>query len=217
MNKHIVECFRGDSSLQTSKNFTSDNECSQLLLSIIFLGTQTLKVGHASYLILPTPMCSPQAHACYLLNTHTQHTHQHHPQHRTHTVRQTQTHRNNQNTNRQTDGWTQTDTTFSDTPTLHRHTTHTSPQHTQYNNTHNTTTRQHDNVLTDKETETETETETDRQTDRPDKIRQTDQTRSDQIRPDQTDRTQPNRKKCVCVGVRVVCAVTCGVMSCDVM
>ena len=144
--------------------------------------------------------------ACLLpsQHTHTQHTHQHHPhhpQHRTHTVRQTQTHRDNQNTNRQTDGWTQTDTTFSDTPTLHRHTTHTSPQHTQYNNTHNTTTRQHDYVLTDKETETETETD-----------RQTDQTRSDQIRSDQIRQTEHNRTErkmyasvCVwCVRCRVV-------------
>ena len=133
--------------------------------------------------------------ACLLPSehTHTQHTHQHHPyhpQHRTHTNKHTHT-----NTNRQTDGWTQTDTTFSDTPTLHRHTTHTSPQHTQYNNT---TTRQCVDRQRDRDRDR------DRQTDRPDKIRQ-------------TDRTQPNRKKCVCVGVRVVCVVTCGVMSCDVM
>ena len=134
---------------RTSKNFTSDNECSQLLLSIIFLGTQTLKVGHASYLILPTPICSPQAHACYLLNTHTTHpptppipptTQNTHSETDTNPQRQPK----HKPTDGRMDGWTQTDTTFSDTPTLHRHTTHittthTIQQHTQHNNTTNTT------------------------------------------------------------------------------
>ena len=178
MNKYIVECFRGVSSLQTSKNFTSDNECSQLLLSIIFLGTQTLKVGHASYLILPTPICSPQAHACYLLNTHTHTTHPPTPPippttQNTHS--ETDTNPQRQPKHKPTDGRMDTDRhhIFRHTHLAQTHHTHITTTHTiqQHNTTH--TTRQHDNVLTDKETETETETETDRQTD---KIRQTEQT-----------------------------------------
>ena len=74
VNKYIDECLRGSWSLHTSKNFTSDNECSQQPLSIIFLGTQTPKVGHESYFILPTPIYSPQAHVCYLSTHITTHT-----------------------------------------------------------------------------------------------------------------------------------------------
>ena len=168
MNKYIVECFRGVSSLQTSKNFTSDNECSQLLLSIIFLGTQTLKVGHASYLILPTPICSPQAHACYLLNTHTTHPPTPPiPPTTQNTHSETDTNPQRQPKHKPTDGRMDTDRHH-----IFRHT-----HNAQTHNTHNTTTRQHDNVLTDKETETETET--DRQTDRPAKIRQTEHNRTE--------------------------------------
>ena len=53
----------------------------------------------------------------------------------------------------------------------------------QTHNKHNTTTRQHDNVLTDKETkrqrQRQRQTETDRQTDRPAKIRQTEHNRTE--------------------------------------
>ena len=180
MNKYIVECFRGVSSLQTSKNFTSDNECSQLLLSIIFLGTQTLKVGHASYLILPTPMCSPQAHACYLLNTHTTHpptppipptTQNTHSETDTNPQRQPK-----HKPTLRTDGHRQTPhfpthPPCTDTPHTHHHNTHTIQQNTQHNNT---TTRQCvDRQEGDREeTETETETETD-------KIRQTEHNRTE--------------------------------------
>ena len=149
MNKYIVECFRGVSSLQTSKNFTSDNECSQLLLSIIFLGTQTLKVGHASYLILPTPICSPQAHACYLLNTHTTHPPTPPiPPTTQNTHSETDTNPQRQPKHKPTDGRMDTDRHH-----IFRHThlaqTHT---HTHHHKTHNTTTtRQHNNVLTDKD------------------------------------------------------------------
>ena len=85
----------------------------------------------------------------------------------------------------------------------------------QTHNTHNTTTRQHDNVLTDKETETETETETDRQTDRQTTQDQTD--RPDKIRSDQTrsDRQNTTEQKEMCVR-RCACDV-CGDVCGDVM
>ena len=161
MNKYIVECFRGVSSLQTSKNFTSDNECSQLLLSIIFLGTQTLKVGHASYLILPTPICSPQAHACYLLNTHTTHPPTPPiPPTTQNTHSETDTNPQRQPKHKPTDGRMDTDRhhifrhthlaqthhthiTTTHTHNTHNthttHTTHTIQQHTQHTQHHNTT------------------------------------------------------------------------------
>ena len=145
MNKYIVECFRGVSSLQTSKNFTSDNECSQLLLSIIFLGTQTLKVGHASYLILPTPICSPQAHACYLLNTHTTHPPTPPiPPTTQNTHSETDTNPQRQPKHKPTDGRMDTD--------RHHIPTHppcTDTPHTHHHNKHNTTThttQQHENT-----------------------------------------------------------------------
>ena len=191
MNKYIGECFRGSSSLQTSKNFTSDNECSQLHLSINFLGTQTLKVGHASYLILPTPICSPQAHACYLLNTHTTHPPTPPiPPTSQNTHSETDTNPQRQPKHKPTDGRVDTD--------RHQNFRHTHLAQT--HNTHNTTTRQHDNVLTDKETETET----DRQTDR--------QTRQDQTRSDRQNTTE---QKEMCVR-RCACDV-CGDVWCDVM
>ena len=148
MNKYIVECFRGVSSLQTSKNFTSDNECSKLLLSIIFLGTQTLKMGHASYLILPTPICSPQAHACCLLNTHTTHPPTPPiPPTTQNTHNETDTNPQRQPKHKPTDGRMDTDrhhifrhTHNAQTHHTHNTTTHTQhTQHTQHNNTHNTT------------------------------------------------------------------------------
>ena len=126
--------------LQTSKNFTPDNECSQLLLSIIFLAHKPSK-----WATRPISFFQRQyvRHKRMLVtfSTHTQHTHQHHPyhpQHRTHTVRQTQP---TETTKTQTDRRRMdTDrhhifrhTHLAQTHHTHITTTHTIQQHTQHN------------------------------------------------------------------------------------
>ena len=81
----------------------------QLSPSIITLGTQTTKIGHASYLIIPTPMSLTQARACYTLNTHNTTQHNTHTQH-THPYANTHTHTQHEHKHR--------DKTLSHTHTL---------------------------------------------------------------------------------------------------
>ena len=76
-------------SLHTSKIFTSDNKntnAPQLPLLIIILGTQTLKLGHESYLSNANVFTTS---ACLLHSHHTQHTHPPTPTHTTHNTAHT--------------------------------------------------------------------------------------------------------------------------------
>ena len=60
----------------------------------------TTNIGHESYLLISTPMSSPQAHACETLNTLT-HRHTHHTHLSTHTVHTPHKHTHNMNTERE--------------------------------------------------------------------------------------------------------------------